>query len=113
MPNRRKMEPGDWFNATAFLAIGLLLGLALANMVPLLGTPFWPVVILIPLLFAGVLVFDSLLGRLFERIFPSGVRPASHPAPKERRPLGLLLSLPAGLVIGVIGARFGLDDLLL
>ncbi len=31
MQHRRKMEPGDWFNATAFLAIGLLLGLALAT----------------------------------------------------------------------------------
>ncbi|WP_295070322.1 hypothetical protein [Tabrizicola sp.] len=113
MPNRRKMGPGDWLTATAFLAMGLFLGLALANMVLLVGTASWPIIILIPLLFAGVLVFDSLLGRLFGRFFPSGVRPASHPAPKERRPLVLLLSLPAGLVIGVVGARFGLDDLLL
>lgn len=113
MSNRPRMEPGDWINAALILAVGLFLGLALSNMIRLASTPSWPLVILIPALFGAVLLFDRMIGGLFEKIFPSGLRSASISKGKKRKPLALLGSLPMGIIIGLIGAEFGLDDLLL
>lgn len=113
MTNRRRMISGDWTNAALLLAVGFFLGLAGSNMVKLLGTPFWPLVILIPALFGGVVLFDMLLDRVVNRILPSGLKPATQPKTKERKPLALLFSLPAGFLIGLIGATLGLDKILL
>lgn len=113
MSDRCKMQVGDWLNGAAILAAGVFLGIAIDAMLDLAGTAFWPLIILIPVLigggFLGVLFFD----RLVDRFFPSGIRPASRPGTGKRRPLALLLSLPAGIIIGVIGAQLGVSDMLL
>lgn len=57
--------------------------------------------------------FDQALDRLFDRLFPSGVRPARVPAPSRRKPLIRTLSLPAGVVLGVLAAALGLSDVIL
>lgn len=113
MRHRRSMGLWDWINSAAFLAMGVFLGLAVNAMVQLVGTPFWPFIVIIPLLFGGVLLLDDLLDRLTGRILPGGVKPAPESHPKARRPLVLLLSLPMGLAIGLIGAQVGLGDILL
>lgn len=107
------MQMGDWFNGAAILAVGFFLGLAINAIVPLIGTPFWPVALLIPILFGGIFLFDAVLDGLFARIFLRGVQPARQQQAKERKPLALLLSLPVGILTGVIGAQFGLGELLL
>lgn len=113
MAIRRKMQLGDWFNCAMLLAVGLFLGLALANMVQLIGTPFWPIIIIIPVLFGGVFLLEWLLDSLVERVFGLGIKPAPKSKNGHRRPIILLLSLPAGIVIGLVGMQFGLDDILL
>ena len=113
MANRRKMQIGDWFNGAGLLAVGVFLGLAVANMVQLIGTIFWPVIIVIPVLFGGFFLLVLLLDGLVDRIFGSGIKPAPNSKAKQRRPLTLLFCLPLGVVIGVIGAQFGLDNILL
>ncbi len=113
MRHRRKMQAGDWLNGATLLVVGVFLGLAVPGLVRLAGTDFWPLAILIPVLFGSVFLFDLLLGGLINRIFSTGIKPARRRQGKERKPLVLLLSLPAGLLVGVIGAQFGLGDILL
>ena len=54
-----------------------------------------------------------LLDKPFERLFSIGVRPATQPKVKAGTPLPRLISFPAGIVLGVILARLGLDDTIL
>lgn len=89
------------------------MGFAVDNMFQLGRTAFWPLIFVVPILFAGVFLFVWGFDRLIDRMFPSGVRARDAKTAKERRPLALLLSLPSGVVIGLIAAQFGLADLLL
>jgi hypothetical protein len=57
--------------------------------------------------------FDGLIGRLTERVFPSGIRPSQSPQKKRRKPMTRLISLPAGMLLGVILAQFGLTQTIL
>jgi hypothetical protein len=109
MTIRRRMEMGDWLNGAALTAVGFFLGLALFNMAGLAGTPLWPLAIVIPLIFGAAFYAATLFDRLIERLFPSGVKPATNP---QRRPIALLLSLPTGIPLGVIGAWLGVDAIL-
>ena len=95
---------GDWFNSAVNLVIGILLGWAAYKLIGLMTTAFWPVAILIPVLFLGVLLLDRGMDVVFERFFPSGVKPARNPPPK---PVGRRLSLPLGLSIGLVVAWLG------
>ncbi len=113
MSNRRRMQLGDWLNGAALLAVGVFLGLAIHNMAQLVGTAFWPMIIIIPVLFGGVFLLVLVFDGLIDRIFPSGIVPATQQKTKERRPLALLSSLPTGIIIGVIGAHFGLGEIML
>jgi hypothetical protein len=56
-----------------------------------------------------MVVFD----KLFDRLFSIGVRPARKPQAQGRTPLPRLLSLPAGVVLGVVLARLGLATTIL
>jgi len=107
------MQAGDWFNGAAILAVGVFLGLAADSMVDLAGTASWPLITIIPVLFGGAFLCVVLLDSLIDRVFPSGVKPSSKTLAKKRKPFALLMSLPAGIAIGVIGAQLGLSDLLL
>lgn len=112
MGNRRKMEMGDWFNAVAFLGVGFFLGLALDGLLQLDGAAFWIAAISIPIMFWGLIAVSSLFDGLIDRIFPSGIKAARGPQQKERKPLAVLLSAPAGIVSGLAGGQFGLAALL-
>ena len=107
------MQVGDWANAAINLVIGVLLGSAADGLVQLATTAFWPLAVVIPLLFAGVFLFSWVLDMLTDRLFSIGVRPARTPKEEGRTPLLRLLSLPVGLVLGVALARLGLDETIL
>jgi hypothetical protein len=107
------MQVGDWANAAINLVIGVLLGSAADGLVQLATTAFWPLAVVIPLLFAGVFLFSWVLDMLTDRLFTIGVRPARTPKEEGRTPLLRLLSLPVGLVLGVALARLGLDETIL
>ncbi len=104
----------DWFNTAVNIVVGVLLGIGIAGLVQLITTGFWFVAILIPILFAGVLLFDSLINGLVDRIFSTGIRSPRRPKARRRRaPLLKRLSLPVGILIGIALAQVGLGDPLL
>lgn len=100
------MSIGDWVNSALNLVIGLLLGWAAYGLLGLVTTAFWPLIIVIPALFLGVLLLDSGLARVFERFLPTGIKPAATP---RRKPLPRRLSLPLGLAFGLVAAWLGLS----
>lgn len=107
------MRTIDWFNAAVNVVVGVLLGIVIAGLVQLVTTGFWLVAILIPTLFAGLLLFDGLIDGLIDKVFPSGIRSARKPQVQRRAPLLKRLSLPVGIVVGVALAQAGLGDKLL
>lgn len=112
MGNRRRMEMGDWLNAVALLAVGFYLGLALDGLLQLDGAAFWIAAAGMPIMFWGLIAVARVIDGLIDRIFPGGVKPARAPPPKERKPLAVLFSVPAGVAAGLVGAQFGLSGLL-
>lgn len=107
------MTFGDWFNSLCNIVIGLFLGLATHGLANLIGAGLWVSALILVVPFALLMFFDQTLDRLFDRLFPSGVRPARVPAPSRRKPLIRTLSLPAGVVLGVLAAALGLSDVIL
>ena len=110
MSERRRMQIGDWINAGFLLAIGVFLGFVVDGVLQLATTSYWPLAIILLLIFAGIFLFESLMDKLFSRIFSIGVRPADKTQAQKRRPLPVLLSLPAGVILGIALARLGLAD---
>jgi uncharacterized protein YacL len=100
-------------DATVNVVIGIFLGVAVNGLAQLMSTSFWPVAVIILLLVAILFFFESLIASLVDRIFPSGIRPARKPQKVRRAPLPRRLSLPVGLVLGLILARLGLDGVVL
>jgi hypothetical protein len=117
MSERRGMEPEDWLGAGFNVAIGLFLGLALNGLLQLVVDGFWPLALIVAVLSAGAVLvlfaFDGLVGRLIERLLPSGIRPSQSPQKEHRKPMARLMSLPAGILFGVILAQFGLTQTIL
>jgi len=107
------MQAVNWFDAAIKLVIGVLLGSAADGLVQLATTAFWPLAVVIPLLFAGVFLFSWMLDLLTDRLFTVGVRPARKPKEEGCTPLPQLLSLPVGIILGVALARLGLDNTVL
>mgnify|MGYP000968562975 CR=1 FL=1 len=108
MSERRRMQIGDWINAGFLLVIGVFLGFVVDGIMQLATTPFWPMAIILMLIFAGIFLFELLVDKLFSRIFTIGVRPAPETQVQKRRPLPIFLSLPVGVILGVLLARLGL-----
>ena len=114
MGNRRKMVLGDWFNSAGLCIVGLYLGLVVHGMSQLVGTAlFLPMLILVMIIWGAMFLFDNVINGFFDWMFPNGIKPAKNPPAKERKPLARLLSLPCGIVLGVILAELGLRDTLL
>lgn len=108
MSERRNMQIGDWVMAALNVLIGAFVGLTVDGLVQLVTTAFWPVAVLIPLLLAGMLLVDTIS----DWMFSIGVQSDNKPPGDARAPLFLLLSLPAGAVLGVVVSRFGMADTL-
>ncbi len=113
MGDRRKMQIGDWLNGAAILAVGLFLGMAVGELINLEGAAFWLTIVYVFIPFGFVFLFIFFLDDLMDRSLFSGIKPASSNGTEKRKPLALLFSLPTGFVIGVIGAQFGLSEVLL
>lgn len=114
MGSRRKMVLGDWFNSAGLCFVGLYIGLLAHGMSQLFGTAlFWPMLIFIVIMWGGMSLSYNAFERVFDRIFPSGTKPAKNPSAKEPKPFAVLLSLPFGLALGAILAELGLADTLL
>ena len=114
MGNRRKMVLSDWFNSAGLCIVGLYLGLVVHGMSQLIGTAlFWPILFIIVIMWGTMCFFDNIISGVFDWMFPNGIKPATGPPTKERKPLARLLSLPSGIVLGVIFAELGLRDTLL
>jgi uncharacterized membrane protein YfcA len=113
MSERRKMQGIDWLIGASSMAVGLFLGLAVGEWVQMEGIARWLTIIYIFIPFAFVFVFIFFLSDVTDWVFFSRVRSSAARREKRRKPLALLFTLPVGLVIGAIGAQFGLSELLL
>jgi len=112
MRERQKMQTFDWVIWAALVAMGGFLGMAINGMVGLARAGSWWSIVIVLVPFGGWLVFYLLSLRLGTFI-STGRFSEPKQLQKRRKPLMLLLGLPLGLLIGVIGAQFGLDRLLL
>ena len=110
---RRPMRAEDWINSVAFLGIGLFLGIALEALLRLVFSGAWALAIGVVLPFLGFLLFYIVLNKLYDKIFPSGIRPARNAKTKGGTPLIRLFSFPAGLMIGVVVASLGFGTAIL
>jgi len=110
---RRRMQAGDWFNAAINLLVGLLLGSFVDGLVQLVATGLWLSAVIISLLSGGLFLFMLVFDKVTDPLFPIGIRPAPTPQVKGRTPLLRLMSLPVGVLLGVLLARLGLDDKIL
>ena len=112
MKKRQKMQTFDWFHWAALVAIGVFLGLAIDGLVDLATVGAWGSIIMILGLSAGGLVFYFLIERVINFI---SIGRFSEPQQlqKPRKPLALSFAPPNGIIIGVIGAQFGLANLIL
>ncbi len=114
MENRRKMMLSDWFNSAGLCIVGLYLGLVVQSMSQLIGSAlFWPMLIFIMIMWGIMSLFYNVIEGFFDWMFPNGIKPAENPPAKERKPLARLLSLPCGIILGVMLAELGLKDTLL
>lgn len=101
---------GHWAGAAVSMVIGLLLGVAIAGLVGLIFSGAWVAVFNIAVLSAALFAIVWLHERLGDLLLPSPIRPARRPGKVRRTPLARRLSLPAGLVLGVVLAGFGQAD---
>jgi hypothetical protein len=113
MSERRKMVVGDWMNAAINVVIGVLLGSVIYGLVQLVASGSWLMAMILVLLGVGLFLFMVLNDKLFDRLFPIGIRPAKNPQPQSPKPLLRVLSLPLGFMFGVVLAVLDLDGTIL
>ena len=113
MRERHKMQLFDWVIAAGLLAVGFYLGLAVGALLQLDGFAFWFTIIYVFIPFGFVFLFIYFMDDLADRIFSGARKPAHLKHTQKRKPLALLLSLPIGLVVGVIGSQVGLTEFFL
>jgi len=106
------MQTFDWLIWAGLAATGVFLGFAIDGMFDLARTGSWRSILVILVLAGCWTGFYLLSLRVFEFI-STGRFSAPRQLQKPRKPLALIFGLPIGIVIGVIGAQFGLSDLLL
>jgi hypothetical protein len=106
------MEPGDWLQAAVNIVLGVFLGIVVSALTELVVSGAWLMALILVALGAGYFVFVLLADKLFDWIFPSGIRTVGK-RKNQPKPLLRTLSLPAGLLLGIALAGLGLDTVLL
>lgn len=107
------MGVGDWLNATVSFLIGILLGSVAYGLAQLFASGSWLMAVILVVLGGGFFLFMVVADKLFDKVFPIGIRPAKNPTPQPSKPLLRVLGLPIGLMVGVVLAFLGLDGALL
>lgn len=112
MKPRPSMQMFDWLNWIGIFVVGVLLGIAFNGLFGLATVGAWGSIIMILGLSAGGLVSFFLIERVINFI---SIGRFSEPQQlrKLRKPLALYFALPIGIIIGAIGAQFGLAELIL
>lgn len=111
---RRKMNLGDWFKSAGLCFVGVYVGLLAHDFSQLVGTAlFWSMLIFLVIMWWGMSLSYNVIERVFDWIFPSGIKPAKNLPSKEHKPFALLMSLPFGIALGAILAELGLAETLL
>jgi len=113
MSERSKMGLGDWINAAINVVIGVLLGSVMHGLVQLVASGSWLMAMIVLFLAVGLFLLVVLSDKLFDCLFPIGIRPARTPQTQRPKPLLRVLSLPSGLIFGVVLAVLGLDRMIL
>lgn len=113
MSDRRTMQIGDWLVWVALMIVGVLLGLAVVAWVGFEEPAFLQTIIYYFIPIGFVFVFTFFLHEAGGGGPLNGTRAQSSKDTKKLKPLFLLFSLPAGFIIGLIAATFGLSGTLL
>lgn len=113
MSDRRKMQIGDWLIWFALLIAGALLGLIIVVLVGLEEPAFVQTVLFYFIPFGFVFVFTFFLFEVTGSNALDETDVASSQDPKKPKPLFLLVSLPAGFIIGAVAATLGLNGTIL
>lgn len=112
MNERRSMELGDWLQAAVNVVLGVFVGIVVFGLTQLVVSGAWLMALILVVLGFGYFVFVLLADKLFDWIFPSGIRTVGK-RKHQPKPLLRALSLPAGLLLGIALAGLGLDRVLL
>lgn len=107
------MQFDDWFYSGINVLAGMFLGFAVNGLVQLATSAFWPVAVIIALAFAVIFLLELIFGKLTDGLFLSKITDVRHVNKLERKPLLPIMSLPVGILFGVVLARLGLDDTIL
>lgn len=109
-PGIHNMTIGDWLNSLVNVVVGLFFGMAAYLLAALIGAGAWISAIGVIVPFVVLWFFVAAFDRLIDWLFPSDIRPARTPAPRQRKPLARTLSLPAGFALGVLAAALELTQ---
>ena len=96
----------DWFNAGALALVGLFVGMALGGLIELVAMGAWLLALILLVLGAVMALIVFASEWLSDRLFGIGIKPARNPTPKPRL---RRLSLPAGIMVGLILHAMGLS----
>lgn len=99
------MQFEDWFDTGIKVLIGMFLGFVTDTLAQMATTAFWPVAVILAFIFLFELIFDKLT----DRLFLSKVRESNHANRRGSKPLLRKMSLPAGVLFGVVLAELRLD----
>jgi hypothetical protein len=106
------MEFGDWLQAAVNVVLGVFVGIVVFKLTQLVVSGAWLMALILVVLGVGYVLFVQLADRLFDWIFPSGIRTVGKRT-NQPKPLLRALSLPAGLLLGIALAGLGLDTVIL
>ncbi|EAQ23912.1 hypothetical protein [Roseovarius sp. 217] len=110
MREPRRTQIDDRIKTIINVVIGVLVVLVADGAARLGTTELWPLAVVMPLLVAGLVLFEKVFNRLIDWEFPSEVQPARKSKAQGFARFARLLSLPVGIAIGLILALFGLTD---
>ena len=105
---------GHIFNSVINLVFGVIIGVILHTLLNLFVTNWIAgvfAVILSVVMLLALFAMETIIGWLFEHVFPNGIRPAKKTATKKPKPLIRRLAMPGGFVLGLLIVELDLTDL--
>lgn len=101
---------GDWIQTAVNGVIGVFLGIAVYGLLSLVMSGAWWLALILLVLFAVLFLILLLTDKLFDRLMPVRIHRVKTRGPAPRKPLAVVLSMPAGLIIGILLAMLGLSE---
>ncbi|VVT00605.1 conserved membrane hypothetical protein [Roseovarius sp. EC-HK134] len=110
MNERRRTRTYDWIHSSINVAIGILIVLVAEGLARLVSTEFWPLALVIPILVACLVLFEKVFNGLIDWEFPKETDSPRKFDSKGDTPIVRHLSLPIGIVVGLLFALLDWTD---